>query len=163
MKTLTTYYQSKLVTVRNSIKEDCFYVAKHMRKQDAQEAWIANHMSPIETTLGCFQLSSLCFTIDRNGFAVAMFGVIPKNLVGEHAMIWMLCTDGVIGIEKTFVRNGRKLIDIMLSYYPFLYSHVSVENDVSFKWLKFIGAKICQTVPYGIEHKLFRYLYFTKG
>lgn len=151
------------MTVRDTVKDDCFEIGQRMRKQDVQEAWDANHFSPVETALGCFQLSSFSFTIERNGFAVAMFGLIPKNLVGESAMIWMLCSDGIKGIEKTLVRNSRRFINDMLDYYPYLYSYVSVENDVSFKFLEFIGAKIVQTLPYGIEQKLFRYLYFKKG
>lgn len=163
MNTLKTYYQSNLIIVRDSVKDDCFQVAKYMRKQDADEAWSANHFSPIETALGCFHLSSMSYTIDRNGFAVGMFGIIPRNMVGDSAMIWMLCTEGISGIEKTVVRNSRKFVDYMLNYYPSLFSYVSVENHVSFKWLRFMGAKFGQLEPYGIEKKQCQLIYFTKG
>lgn len=162
MKTLSTYYKSKSITVRNSTQEDCFEISRHMRKQSIDEAWQTYRLSPIETTLGFFKKSTFCFTLDRNGFAVAIFGVIPRNMVGDSALIWMICTDGVTGIENTFVRNSKNFIDLMLGFYPFLYSYVSVDNELSLKWLKYIGATLSEVTPQGINKKLFHYIYFMK-
>lgn len=158
----TIHYESKMAIVRDSIKEDCYEVAKRMRQQDREEVWASNHLSPLDATLESFRQSTSCLTVDRNGFSVAMFGIVPVNLLGRSASIWLLTTDGIIGIDKAFVRRSRHFIDYFLVFYPLLFSYCDIRNTVSMKWLTYLGCKWGDVVPYGYDRLPFRYFTFSK-
>lgn len=155
-----TYYQSKVATVRDTVKDDCFEIAKRMRKSDIEEIWSSNRVSPLEATLECLGKSTVCMTIERNGFPVAMFGIVPQNFIGTSASIWLLSTDGIKGIPVTFIRNNRAIIKYLLTFYPLLFSYVDLRNTVSVKWLEYIGAKWGEVIPYGVDKMPSRYFYF---
>lgn len=158
--TSTIYYKSKIAIVRDTVMDDCYAVAKRMRKSDQEEIWSSNRVSPIEACLECFQKSTVCMTIERNGFSVGMFGIVPQNFIGTSASIWLLSTDGIRGIPVTFIRNNRSIIKYLLTFYPLLFSYVDLLNTVSVKWLEYIGAKWGEVIPYGVDKHPSRYFYF---
>lgn len=158
----TLHYESKMATVRDSIQEDCYEVAKRMRNQDREEVWASNHLSPIEAAMFSFKHSTSCLTVERKGFAVAMFGIVPANLLGCSASIWLLTTDGILGIDKAFVRRSRYFIDYFLNFYPLLYNYADVRNTVSMKWLTYLGCTWGETVPYGMDKLPFKQFSFFK-
>lgn len=162
MKTLRIYYESELAIVRESTLDDCYEVARRMRKQDIDEVWSSNHLSPSEATLACFKKSTITLTVERKGFAVAMFGIVPDNLVGGFASIWLLSTDGIVGIDKSFVRNSHMFIRYFLNFYSVLHSYVDMRNTVSIKWLKWLGANFSAAAPYGLDQMPCMYFEFKK-
>lgn len=157
-----TYYDSKVGTVRTSRMDDCYQVAKYMRKADQEECWAAARLSPIEAMLSSYQKSAICITGERSGFPILMCGLVPYNLCGDTASIWMLGTDGITGLGPTFVRRSFEFIKSMLNIYPYLDNYVDVRNKVSINWLKWCGAKFGKTEPYGIDKMPFTYFYFEK-
>ena len=48
-----------------------------------------------------------------------------------------------------------QLPSYFLEQYPVLVNYVSVDNELSIKWLKYLGAKFYDPSPYGKEGKMF--------
>lgn len=161
-QTVKHYYESKLGTVRDSDIKDVFELAANLRQADKEEIWKSNHKTPETALLDGYTNSIICFTIERNEKAIAMFGIVPHTILGSVATIWLLGSPELEKVQRAFLKYSKYFIDIMLSYYPILINYVDVVNIQSIKWLKWCGAEFGPTVPYGIENQLFQYFQFRR-
>lgn len=159
---MLTYHNEIVGTIRPSVKEDCFAIAKNMRKQDALGAWSVLRFSPIEMAMYSFNKSFVSMTIEHNGIPVAMFGIMAKNLMDDSGILWLLTTDGINDIGRIFVRNSKKWIQDMFEFYPLLQGLVDLRNTVSVRWLNYLGCEWGITIPYGIDKMPFKYFSFRK-
>ena len=149
------------IKVRKSVKSDAEYIATRMRHSDIQEIWASNHVEPLEALRKGMEHSIYCRTIE-NGPPIAMFGICPKDILGNSATLWMLGTDALNKIKIKFLRHNKEIINAMLDYYSYLDNYVDVRNQKSIEWLRFLGAKFDEPAPYGVEGKNFQHFYFTK-
>jgi len=161
--TKTIYYKSEVGTIRDSVENDCFEIAKRMRKADQEEVWASHRASPFEATLYGFKHSVVCFTVETHGFPIIIFGIVPENLAGSKASVWMLSTDGIMTVGRVFIRHSREMIDLMLSYYSYLYNYCDIRNIVALRWLKYMGAEFGEIIPFGQDKLPFQYFSFKKG
>ena len=162
IKTNGLYYKSRLLAVRDSTMKDAFDMAPHMRESDKQEIWASNHISPENALVGGVINSVVCLTAEMNEKPIIMGGIVPQSLLGHTAIIWVLGTDDMKKIAKTFLKTSRSYIDHMLEFYPYLFNYIDVRNKESLLWLKYCGAEFSLTVPYGVEQKPFRYFCFRR-
>lgn len=158
----TVYYKSKVGLIRDSIQSDCIEIAKRMRKADIDEVWASHRASPLEATMHGFKHSVACFTVEVHGFPIIIFGLVPDNFTGNKASVWMLSTDGIMSVGRVFIRHSREMIDLMLSYYPYLYNFCDMRNTVTLEWLKYVGAVFGEIVPVGIDNTPFQKFSFAK-
>lgn len=105
--------------------------------------------------------SLYCFTVCDER-PICIFGIVPENLIGSKAVIWMLGTDEMEKIKIRFVKNSRKMIDMLLDRYEYLHNYVDCRNHKTIAWLKFLGAELKSPVSYGVDSDLFRYFSFTR-
>lgn len=159
---VSIYYQSRLGIIRDSQIEDVFELADNLRMDDISEIWKSHHKTPEAALLDGFTNSIICFTIERNERAIAMFGIIPLTILGNTATIWLLASPELEKVQRAFLKHSRQFINMMLGYYPILINYVDVENRQSLKWLSWLGAKIEEPKPYGVEGAMFRYFYFKR-
>jgi hypothetical protein len=156
------YYKTGIAIVRDAIISDVFELARNMRSADVSEIWKSHHRTPESALLDGFSKSVLCFTIERNESPIAMFGIVPRTILGSTASIWFLASPELDKIKRTFIKHSHKFINLMLSYYPILENYVDVENRESIKWLKWCKAEFSLVIPYGIEQQPFRYFRFRR-
>lgn len=157
------YYKSKLGAVRDSEIKDVFELADNLRMDDIAEIWKSDHKTPETALLDGFTNSIICFTIERNEKAIAMFGMVPHTILGNVATIWLLASPELEKGQRAFLRHSRQFIDIMLGHYPLLINYIDVMNQQSIKWLKWCGAEFGPVIPYGIEKVSFQYFQFKRG
>lgn len=162
MKIEGLYYKSKLCTVRDARIEDAFNMAPRMRESDKQEIWASNHVSPENALIAGVMNSMICLTAEIDEQPALMFGIVPQTLLGNVATIWLLGTNDIYKIQRTFLRHSREFIDYFLGYYPYLFNYIDVRNKESLLWLKYCGAEFSIVVPYGVEQKPFRYFCFRR-
>jgi len=156
------YYKTKLATVRDATMRDAFAMAPHMRESDKQEIWVSNHISPENALIAGVINSVVCMTIEKDEKPIVMFGVVPQTLLGNVASIWMLGTDDIHKVQRTFLRHSPEFIDYMLGFYPYLFNYIDIRNKESLLWLKYCGAEFSIIVPYGVEQKPFQYFCFRR-
>ena len=156
------FYNDGKEVVRRSLKSDSEYLSKHLRQCDIDEVWASHNVTPKEALDSGFEKSVFCLTVE-NGNPIAMFGINPKSILGQEAVVWFLASDDLERIQYKFLKYSRKFIKMMLDFYPYLDNYVDDRNTKSIKWLKMCGATVEEPAPYGIEKKLFRYFYFKRG
>ena len=162
IKQITYYYKSKVAEVRDADMKDVFALAPNVREADKREIWKSHHRTPEGALMSGYTSSVFCLTIIYKGKPIAMFGVSPESLLSDKAIVWLLASQELEKVQKTFIRNNKRIIAMFLAHYPTLYNFVDVENKQSIKWLMWCGAHIGTAVPYGIEQKLFNYFEFRR-
>lgn len=133
-----------------------------MREQDKMEAWSALRMSPLDVAQYSFNRSIISMTILHDEKPIIMFGIIPENM--SSGVIWMLTTYGIEyeGFGRPFVRNCKKWFNAMLEIYPLLWGTVDLRNEVSIRWLTYLGCEWGKTMPFGVDNLPFRKFTFKK-
>lgn len=143
------------VKVRETVPGDIIVMKDRLRKEDIDEIWASHNSTPEQSLTYSFLASTECYTIVLGDVPVAMFGIVPDTLIGEKACLWLLSTDLVDKMKKSFLVICRKYIDIFLSQYPILYNFVDFRYKKSLQWLQWCGAKISDPEPMGIEQMPF--------
>jgi hypothetical protein len=160
---MVIYYEKANTTVRSSKLSDADYLAPRLRESDRKEIWASNHVTPHKGLYEGIKNSVLCLTVEYKKEVVAMFGIHAEDLTGNKAIIWLLASDKLECMKITFIRLSRRFVDMMLSFYPFLFNYVHTKNTKSIAWLKVINAKIDEAKPYGLDQENFHYFSFSRG
>jgi len=157
------YYKKGDAIVRDSEEKDIEALKVNMRKEDIAEVWASHHHTPEEALKLSYKNSVPCLTIEKNGVPIVMFGVVPETLLSDRANIWLLATEGICKVRKSFIKHCRGFIKSMLLQYSILENHIDARNKISIRWLKWCGATIEEAKPMGEEKLPFHYFYFRRN
>ena len=98
--------------MRISTLKDVEYLAPRLRFGDKQEILASLGSTPLDGLKLSFSNSTLCLTIvNPNGLPVAIFGI--ADLGGLVGGIWMLGTDDLAGIQIAFLKECKKVIQLL--------------------------------------------------
>jgi hypothetical protein len=139
--------------VRDSILEDCLELSENMRQEDREEIWIASRSDPLDCLVHGIVNSTFCKTVVYQERVVAMFGV--TTLDNQTGLPWMLATDELKSIKKSFLTECKKYVDTMLSVRPYLTNFVYTKNSVHILWLRWLGFTFKEPAPIGVDGELF--------
>jgi len=132
-------------------------IAANMRKQDVEEVR-ASSAIPIHDILPrSVSISShgWVITSDKTGEPIAVFGAAPLALPRMGAA-WMLGTDGIEDEALSIARHSRRYMDEMQADYDLLWNYIDARNEVSMRWLKWIGFRLVSLHPFhGRERRAF--------
>jgi hypothetical protein len=137
---------------RPSVIEDVQYLADHIREEDRQEVWHSDRKTPLEAFQIGFENSDEPFTIMWRGSPVGMFGVSGENGIG---IPWMLATDDLKKIRKSFLRECRSYVQRMHEKYPVLINMVWLKNEVHIQWLRWLGFEFDAPTQMGPDNEMF--------
>lgn len=87
---------------------------------------------------------------------LALYGITKVEKV-DGFMIWCIGTNELKKYEKSFTKLSRNILKIWLKKYKRLYNFVSIENEKSINWLKWLGAKFQKPFAAGVKNKEFIY------
>ena len=160
LKETNLYYDQSGIQVRRSNRNDVDYLKFHLRESDRHEIYASHHMAPADALNMGLNKSILSLTI-LNGKPLAMVGITTDNLIGNKAVIWMLTSQDLDKIPRRFVRNSKYFLKIFLEFYNYLENYVSIKNESSIRWIKWLGGTVDKPKPYGIEKQLFNHFYFS--
>lgn len=128
------------VLVRGSVEEDIKEVASKLRHEDSIEVVAQGYSSPELGIEESYARSTVRFTLEKDGKAIAMFGLIPTTILGDKAGVWLLGTEDVSTVKKSFCRYSRKVIKYFISQYPILFAQVDGRYEKTHRWLAWLGA-----------------------
>ena len=139
---------------RLSEYSDCAELAHNLRQADKDEVFASNGLQPLEALTISYEMTETCYTItDLEGKPIGMFGVSGNDIFGCP---WMLASDGILGIQRQFLRQGREWIEQASAEYPVLINYVHRDNHKAIRWLKFLGFTFTCLVPeYGVGKEPF--------
>lgn len=147
---------------RRPTEEDIIYLTKHLRKEDRRE--LTGMVGPdIEKEIRhCITASECAYACSLEGKTLAAFGVICKNPMSRHGIIWMLASEETAKHKLYTGKWTKKGIEAFLNDWEFLYNYVDEGNDETIKWLKWIGAKVYPPVPRGLYGRNYHLFTFTR-
>jgi len=140
--------------MRVSTLDDVEYLAPRLRFEDKQEILASLGLTPLDGLKKSFGNSTLCLTIvNPKGLAVAIFGI--ADLGGLVGGIWLLATEDLSTIQIAFLRECKKVIQLLNKKYKILWNYVDCRNELHIKWLKWCGFKFLRKTNYGVLQKPF--------
>ena len=125
-------------------------LASDMRQADADEVWASNNHAPLKSLMNSWGLSDYTAIAVVNNEPCVMFGLVKCDILSGKGVLWMLGTNNSLKYRRKFLINTPPVIDEMLSICPYLFNYVHAKNEVSIKWLKWLGFRVeKQSKPYG--------------
>lgn len=126
------------ILVRASHMGDVAMLKDHLREADQMELR-AGGSTPYTALMNGLKLSSPhAYTVQVNGFPVAMFGVVPVAN-SNFGVIWFLGTDKLLEIKWQFLRQSKYYLDMLSRDYQLLFNDVHHDNKLHIRWLKWLG------------------------
>lgn len=139
--------------VREAKLVDVLILSCHIRDCDRREIWHMAHKLPIDAFMDGYKVSDKPYVVEWKGKPIAMFGVSGNK--GSVGVPWMLATDDIQKIAKSFLRECKPYVEKMHDDYPVLTNFVWSKNEVHIAWLKWLGFTFGDAVPMGPDNELF--------
>ena len=135
--------------MRMATLKDVEYLAPRLRFEDKQEILSSVGLTPVDGLKLSFSNSKLCLVIVHpKGLPVGIFGI--ADLGGFVGGIWMLGTDDLAGIQIAFLKECKKVIQLLNKKYKILWNYVDCRNQLHIKWLKWCGFRFINKTNRGI-------------
>lgn len=131
-------------------------LAERMRAADVDEVLAASGRAPHEALEISLRKSALAWTALIDGSPEIMFGVGDLNVLTLTAAPWLLGTDAVERHYREFSRRSRDWRDQLLERYAVLRNVVDDRNEVSKRWLRWLGFELSDPAALGVNGELFR-------
>ncbi|WP_339084245.1 phage protein Gp13 family protein [Hyphomicrobium sp. ghe19] len=123
-------------------------IARRMREADRLEVHAASGKTPGQALAFSLRKSSVAWTWLVDGRPEAMFGVGDLNILAGVGAPWLLGTDVVLAHQMEFLRRSREWRNQLLQRYSTLTNFVDVRNEVSVRWLRWLGFKLSEPITY---------------
>jgi hypothetical protein len=144
--------------VRLATAEDCLELSGTMRKEDVEEIFHSSGRAPYEALLGGLYAGD-CYVVTWQDKVVAMFGC--AGVSGKFGTPWMLASDDLVKIRKSFLREAKEYLQRMEDKYVYLTNWAWAKNKVHIQWLRWMGVRLDDPAPQGDSGELF--IRFHKG
>ncbi len=125
-------------------------MASRTRRADREEVWASHGVGAREALALSLMASREAWTGLVNGEPACMFGVTPYPAEKGVGVPWMIGTDLVERHAAAFLRRNRSYVRHMLGVFPKLRNHVDARNEMSIRWLRWLGFTIHAAAPYGL-------------
>lgn len=143
--------------LRASVDADVAELANHLREEDVLELAHSSGHTPLEAVRQGFEISNEVLTVTLAGRVVMMVGVTGKP--GYAGSPWMLATDDLKKIRKSFLRQGGAVQQRWLREYKHLENKVWTKNTTHVQWLKWLGYTFDAPAVHGVSGELFQRFY----
>lgn len=131
-------------------------MAPNMRRAEIIELESAVRMEPEAALLHELARSLSAWSWIVDGEVACMFGIVAPDLMGRTAYPWFLTTYLVERHARQFARACKTLLPELLAAHPHLVGMVDDRYTLSVRWLEWLGAKLGEPEPYGMEQMAFR-------
>ena len=136
--------------IRKTILEDLDYLAPRLRFEDKREILDGTGLNPYQALTASFNCSDISLTIvDTKNIPVGIFGV------SADGAIWLLATPEIKRIRFSFLRESRKVVNLLNKKYKILWNYVDCRNDLHLRWLKWCGFSFLRKINHGVNQKPF--------
>lgn len=133
------------------------FVAEHMREDDINEVYASSGLSPYVALRFSCKMSDPCYTGTADDEPVCIFGVVPKSMLSDTGVPWLLGTDAVSRHARAFLRRNKKVVKQWRERFELLENYVDARNKKSIAWLEWLGFEIHPAKPYGVQGLPFHY------
>ena len=138
-------------------------ISQNMREDDLIELEALGHNDPYIALNKSFDLTKRPWTATLEGEPIFMFGVVPISELTGLGSPWLLGTEGITKAKRQFIKECRIYMSMMLEEYPRLSNCVDCRNEVSIRWLKWLGFEFKEAVRIGVNGEWFYPFNMEKG
>lgn len=131
-------------------------IAARMREADRVEVWASSRSTPHQSLMISLQNSRWAMTALVDGQPEVMWGVADLNILTGTGAPWLLGTDAVEVNYRLFLRHSLQWKEKLSEQYQVLMNFVHDENEVSKRWLKWLGFTLSEPFELGRDGELFR-------
>jgi len=144
--------------IRIATGKDAWFIANNLRPDDLKELRALQQGLPEVLVMETFECAAWSRVATLNDVPVILYGVCPHDIKG-HGIPFMVATPAITQFTKRFVRGSIDEVFLMEKTFPKLINMVHKENQLSRRWLKWLGFEIDEK-PVGPGGE---FMMFTKG
>jgi hypothetical protein len=137
-------------------------MAPRMRDADRAEVWASCGMTPEQALEVSMATSGEVWAALQDGRVVCIWGVGDAEGYPGVGVPWLLGTDAVREIRRTFLRECRRYVAGWMSRYEVLVNFTDDRNTLSHQWLRWLGFTIMEPEPHGVAGLPFRKFYMVR-
>lgn len=144
--------------VRLATRQDASDLAPRLRREDQEEVSHGSGLEPDIALRYALAISNIAYAVMWKGRVIALFGIVGELDWGDgpgKGSPWMLASDELKDIRKSFLRQCRGYVRDWLKVHGELEGYVWAENEVHIQWLRWLGFQFDGPVPYGIADQPF--------
>lgn len=123
----------------------------NVRKADIEEFIAASGQTPAQVLTQALRASTCAWAGIADGEVVNIFGVAPASLLGGKGIPWMVGSTLIDTHARVFLRRSRLALADMLALYPHLENYVDQRNHLAKAWLHWLGFRLEDPAPYGVQ------------
>ncbi|QCW21972.1 hypothetical protein JessAGP_042c [Caulobacter phage Jess A] len=139
--------------IRAATLGDAVWFSTRLREADRLEVEAACGKD-VETALRhAVQASALAWVASKNGLPIVLLGC--ADFTPGVGSPWLMATDEALRLGPALTALAKERVALVRKTWPKLLNYVDARNLVSVRWLKRIGFKIHETVPYGVNDEPF--------
>jgi hypothetical protein len=116
-------------------------LAANLRQIDRQECEALGR-TPKDALRGGLRCSLEAFTALEGEIPIAMFGVVPEQLMGGLGRVWLLGSDRVFMNPRALLAFGPWFVEHWLQTFERLENEISVNNEAAIRLLRKWGFSI---------------------
>jgi hypothetical protein len=145
-----------MIEVVKATHKHAGYIADHMRAADVAEIAAFSGRMPGPALAHSLDRSDFALTVLFENVPAVMFGCRSINLLARSASPWLLGTDQIETRYRQFLRGSTVYLKGMMVQYDHLINAVDDRNEVSKRWLAWLGFDIGEPIVMGAEKRMFR-------
>ena len=138
----------KRYEIRNATKDDLMFIAGRLRDSDRAECDALGHVGVNAAYRAMLRATEARVGV-ADGVPFVAFGLGVPLVFAHYANPWLLGTGEIVKHRLTFLRESRGIVADWLQRYPVLENYVDQRNSLSIAWLKWLGFKLYDAIPYG--------------
>ena len=139
-------------------------LATHLRQADIDEIWASHRATPLEALQRSVGRSEgSCWSVERPGRVLALFGCSVVSLIGNSGTPWMLGSDEIAQIKVTFLRYSRRIVSAFMERFDYLENWIDARNTLHLEWARWVGFRVDPPAPYGIDRMPFCRITMKRG
>ena len=143
------------VVIRPTLPGDAAELFANLRPADLAECEAYGEPDIERSIALSVERSVMCWSGVVDGKLAAILGLTPMNYLTGIGSPWMLGTPVLDAHSRVLVRVTPAYISKMLNTFPHLVNYVHADNVTSVRWLRRLGFKLHEAVPYGARGELF--------
>ena len=151
------------LTFENTTDEHVRYVAENMRPGDVEEVRLSHGHDPLTALQSSVAATEYPITaLSPAGVPLVIFGVVPKSLLSDVGVIWMLGANEVLKFPRNLMVDTAKVFEIWFETYRMLENYVHVLNTISVEWLRRFGFQFDEPIKLPSNGALFMRFYMER-
>ena len=147
---------TKRVLIKKIRKEDIDFVIENIRDADKRELEAASGLNYKTCLDRIYSMNDNAWTGFADNEIVAIFGVQMASYITGNGIPWMISTKAIEKNAILFIRHCKPVFKIMVKDCKTLINFVDDRNDLAKMWLRWLGFKLEDPIPYGAKQLPFR-------